>query len=170
MSNFSSNLSSFKHSDDDTLDFEEQDGGAKKRAGSKKSASKSGSKKSGSKTLNRSKSVAKPMKAGSKKSGSKIKRGLPPALVESQKTNKYISAKLGYNISPALISYVTNFRKSAKAVKGVDEKDYVTVNKKIIEFFDEALKKSGKEKLVSDVEKVADRLRSEREKKKSQKK
>ena len=102
-------------------------------------------------------------KQNSKKSGSKQKRELPPALKASQQTNKKISEKLGYNISPGLIKFVSKFRIQAK--QGIkDEKDYVAVNKKTLELFDDYLNKNGKAKLVSEVEKLAEEIKVSRKK------
>jgi hypothetical protein len=102
----------------------------------------------------------------SSKSGSKNKRELPPALKASQVTNKKVSEKLGYNISPGLIKFVSKFRNQAKqTIK--DEKDFVAVNKKTLELFEEYFNKHGKSKLVSEVEKLADEIKNSRKKKSS---
>jgi hypothetical protein len=102
-------------------------------------------------------------KKGSQKKGSQ-KRELPPALIENQKTNKIISEKVGYNISPALITYVARkFGDEAKAsVK--DPKDFKAVNKKKLELFDDYLSKNSKGKILSEIEKTAADLKSSRKK------
>jgi hypothetical protein len=141
-----------------------QMGGAKKKSASKKSASKkSGSKKSASK-----KSGSK--KSASKNSGSKLKRenapkkGLNPGMQASQVSNKKISAIIGYNISPGLIKFISKMRIIAKKdVK--DEKDYVEVNKKLLEVFNDYLAKNGKQKVIAEIEKLAEEIKHSRSKK-----
>ena len=106
------------------------------------------------------------MVGGKKKSKKKssLKRELPPALAESQKTNKIISEKVGYNISPALITYVARkFGDEAKtSVK--DPKDFKAVNKKKLELFEDYLSKNSKGKILGEIEKVANDLKNSRKK------
>ena len=101
-------------------------------------------------------------KRRSKKSSQK--RSLPPSLAENIKTNKIISEKIGYNVSPALITYIARkFGDSSKAsVK--DPKDFKAVNKKKLELFDEYLAKNSKSKIVSEIDKVGEDLKASRKK------
>lgn len=171
---------------------EEQEGGAKRKSKksskksktSKKSKSskKSSSKKSKSSKKSRqsrglqivdvdlmeggakrkSKNLKKSSKRSSKRS-SKQSRELPPALKASQATNKKISEMSGYKISPALIKYVSQFRTEAKqSVK--DEKDFVSINKKILELFNEHFSKHGKSKVFAEMEKLAEQMKNSRKK------
>jgi hypothetical protein len=119
---------------------EEQEGG-KRRS---KSSSKSGSKKRSSKRR------------------SSQKRTLHPSLAENIRVNKIISDKVGYSISPALITYVARkFGDSAKAsVK--DPKDYKAINKKKLELFEDYLAKNSKSKIVSEIEKIGNDLKAAR--------
>jgi hypothetical protein len=138
-------------------------------ANSKKKSSKKGSKKmarnvpmnNSDKNMNDSENLNDSMVGGKK--GSQ-KRELPPALIENQKTNKIISEKVGYNISPALITYVARkFGDEAKAsVK--DPKDFKAVNKKKLELFDDYLSKNSKGKILSEIEKTASDLKNSRKK------
>ena len=89
-------------------------------------------------------------------------RELPPALVAAQATNKKISEYTGYKISPGLIKYINQFRKKAKETSP-DEKDFVEINKKIIYFFEEYLNKVGKEKVISEILKLAEDIKKERQ-------
>ena len=124
----------------------EMDGGKRKTKSSSKSSSKSGSKKRSSK----------------KKSSQK--RTLHPSLAENIRVNKIISDKVGYSISPALITYVARkFGDAAKAsVK--DPKDFKAINKKKLELFEEHLAKNSKSKLVSEIENVGSDLIAARKK------
>jgi hypothetical protein len=141
-------------------------GGAKKPS---KKPSKTPSKKPSKTPSN--KSSKKPSKKPSKKDmlgglkkDSTQKRSLPPALVESQKTNKKISLMCDYKISPGLIKYVSNFRNEAKkTVK--DLTDYMAVNKKTLEIFNEYFIKVGKPKVVAEIQKLAEQIRDSRKKK-----
>jgi hypothetical protein len=69
-----------------------------------------------------------------------------------------------YKISPGLIKYVSNFRNEAKkTVK--DLTDYMAVNKKTLEIFNEYFIKVGKPKVVAEIQKLADQIRDSRKKK-----
>jgi hypothetical protein len=138
-----------------------------KKASSKKRRSRKGSKQSrmmqndeqdGGKRKSKSSS-----KSGSKKRSSQ-KRQLHPSLAENIRVNKIISEKVGYSISPALITYVARkFGDTAKAsVK--DPKDYKAINKKKLELFEDYLAKNSKSKLVSEIEKVGNDLKAARKK------
>ncbi len=173
-----------------SLDTEDSlNGGAKKKKSKKssKKSSKKTSKKSSKKTSKKSskqarvglelmnldvmdggaKSKKKSSKLSSKsasKKTSKQKRELPPALKESQKTNKKVSELSGYKISPGLIKFVSKFRQDAKkSVK--DETDYVAVNKKILELINDYLAKHGKSKVYAEIEKLAEEIKRSRSKK-----
>ena len=76
-------------------------------------------------------------------------------------TNKKVSAAAGYPISPSLIKYMTQFRDQAKKIIK-DDKDYTNINKKSFEFFTEHLNKVGKQKIVSEMEKVAEEIKKKR--------
>lgn len=153
---------------------EEELVGGKKRS---KKASKKGSKKKSRKGSKQSRMMVpmvggkKRSKSSSKSSSKKVskkrssqKRTLHPALAENIKTNKIISEKVGYNISPALITYIARkFGDSAKAsVK--DPKDYKAINKKKLEIFEDYLAKNSKSKLVSEIVKVGEDLKEARKK------
>ena len=75
-----------------------------------------------------------------------------------------IFEKVGYSISPALITYVARkFGDEAKAsVK--DPKDFKAVNKKKLELFDDYLSKNSKGKILSEIEKTANDLKLSRKK------
>ena len=104
-------------------------------------------------------------KSGSKKA-SKVKRALPPALVESNLTNKKISAATGVGIGPALMKFVKSFREQAKkTIK--DEKDFMAINKKTVEIFNDYLNKNGKAKIVSEIESIAANIKKNRSKPKA---
>ena len=98
------------------------------------------------------------------KKKSSQKRTLHPSLAENIRVNKIISDKVGYSISPALITYVARkFGDAAKAsVK--DPKDFKAINKKKLELFEEHLAKNSKSKLVSEIEKVGSDLIAARKK------
>ena len=125
-----------------------------KKSGSKKSESKkSGSKKSGSK------------KSGSKKSGSKQKRELPPAMKKVRLTNEKITQKLGIKISPALLSYIKQkFRDIAKENIS-DIKNFEVVEKKTLEIFEEHFNNVGKSKIITEIEKIGEQIKKNRQKK-----
>ena len=156
---------------------EEELVGGKRRSkkGSKKTSSKRRSRK-GSKQSRVSEMVVmnggkRKSKSGSKKHSSKRhsskrrssqKRTLHPSLAENIRVNKVISDKVGYSISPALITYVARkFGDSAKAsVK--DPKDFKAINKKKLELFEDYLAKNSKSKIVSEIEKVGNDLKAAR--------
>jgi hypothetical protein len=91
-------------------------------------------------------------------------RGLPPALKAAQATNKKISEITEYKISPGLIKYVSQFRNEAKqTIK--DETDFISINKKTLELFNEYFVKHGKSKVVGEIEKIAEQIKNYRNKK-----
>ncbi len=160
-----------------TLDMEEAPKRRSKRRSSKKGSKKASSKKrrsrKGSKQSRVSELVVmdggkRKSKSGSKKKSSKRrssqKRTLHPSLAENIRVNKIISDKVGYSISPALITYVARkFGDSAKAsVK--DPKDFKAINKKKLELFEDYLAKNSKSKIVSEIEKIGNDLKAARKK------
>jgi len=63
-----------------------------------------------------------------------------------------------------LITFVNKFRKEAKkTVK--DETDFVTVNKKLLELFDEYLAKHGKSKVAKEIVDLAIEVKNSRKRK-----
>ena len=82
---------------------------------------------------------------------------LPPALKEAMKTNKKVSKVTGYKISPGLIKFVSKFRQEAKkTIK--DEKDFMAVNKKTLELFNDHFAKQGKTKITEEIQVFANTL------------
>jgi len=102
-------------------------------------------------------------KSSSKKRSSQ-KRQLHPSLAENIRVNKIISEKIGYSISPALITYVARkFGDTAKAsVK--DPKDFKAINKKKLELFEEYLSKNSKAKILGEIDKIGNDLKAARKK------
>ena len=88
-------------------------------------------------------------------------RELPPALKLMLETNKKVSTASGYPISPGLISFMTQFRDQAKKIIQ-DDKNHVAINKKAFELFQEYLNKVGKQKVFSEMEKVAEEIKKRR--------
>ena len=136
-------------------------GGKKSSKKSSKKASKKSSKKASKKSSK--KASKKSSKKGSKKA-SKQKRTLPPALKESNLTNKYISQALGVKISPSLMKFIKKFSEMAKkTIK--DEKDFMAINKKKKELFTEYLNKNGKQKIMGEIEEIAASIKKNKSKK-----
>ena len=144
--------------------------GSKKdsKKGSKKD-SKKGSKKVSKKDSKKDskKSSKKDSKKDSKKkliNGGGAKK-LPPSLAESNKTTSEVCEKLGVKRSPGLIMFVNRKLRIPAKEQVSDEKDYKAVNKKMLELFDDLLKKKSKQQLVSEVEKFAEEAKNNRTKK-----
>jgi hypothetical protein len=142
--------------------------GGKRRSkkGAKKASSKKRSSKKNSKQSRQQMGELVELNGGKRKSKrrSSQKRELPPSLAESFKTNKIISEKIGYNISPALVTFIARkFGDAAKAsVK--DSKDFKAVNKKKLELFEEYFSKNSKSKILSEIEKIGNDLKEARRK------
>jgi ribosomal protein S15P/S13E len=67
-------------------------------------------------------------------------------------------------VSPGLIKFVSQFRQEAKkTIK--DEKDFMNINKKTVELFNEHFSKHGKSKVVAEIEKLAEAIKNSRKKK-----
>jgi hypothetical protein len=129
-----------------------------------KKSSKKNSKKSSKKDSKKS------SKKSSKKDSKKLINGggakkLPASLAESNKTTSEICEKLGVKRSPGLIMFVNRKLRIPAKEQVSDEKDYKAVNKKMLELFDDLLKKKSKQQLVSEVEKFAIEAKNNRTKK-----
>ena len=116
------------------------------------------------------KSSKKDSKKSSKKDSKKLINGggakkLPASLAESNKTTSEICEKLGVKRSPGLIMFVNRKLRIPAKEQVSDEKDYKAVNKKMLELFDDLLKKKSKQQLVSEVEKYAEEAKNNRTKK-----
>jgi hypothetical protein len=142
-----------------------------------KKSSKKGSKKDSKKSSKKGskKDSKKDSKKGSKKDSKKdskkklINGGgakkLPASLAESNKTTSEVCEKLGVKRSPGLIMFVNRKLRIPAKEQVSDEKDYKAVNKKMLELFDDLLKKKSKQQLVSEVEKFAEEAKNNRTKK-----
>ena len=98
------------------------------------------------------------------------KRELPPALKAAQAVNQKILSATGVDRSQwfGLITFVNKMRDQAKKdVK--DTTDFVAVNKKLMEVFEDYLNKHGKSKVAKEIEDLAEEVRAKRGKKKSKK-
>ncbi len=116
-----------------------------------------GGKKRSSKKASKKNSKKDSMKGG--------KRELPPALKAAQVTNEKILTATGVDRSNfmGLIKFVGKMRDEAKkSVK--DTTDYTSVNKKLMEVFEDYLEKHGKSKVAKEIEGLTEEIRAKRKK------
>ena len=152
------------------VDAMELSGGVKSKKGSKrgsKKGPKKGSKKASKKSLSRSVSMIEIEPLPFMEGGGKTKKALPPALKAAQEVNENILKQTGASRSDwfGLITYVNILRKDAKkSVK--DEKDFVSVNKKILELFNAELSSKGGSKIAEQIKDLAEEAKKKRTKKK----
>ena len=79
-------------------------------------------------------------------------------------TNKKISAATGFTKVAGLNSFMNQFRDQAK--KNVkDNTDLAAVNNEAYKLFQDYLKKVGKEKVVAEMEKIAEEIKKKKTKK-----
>ena len=127
-----------------------------------KKATKKGGAKSKSRTTKSKKTKSKTTK--SKKTKSRLSRGLKPALSENLRANKALVKMIGYK------GAWSGIMKLVKKVKdtirnSVKEGDHVALADKTIAALEEYVEKHGKAKVLAEVEKMVEDIRSKRSKK-----
>ncbi len=90
-------------------------------------------------------------------------RKLPPALTASRLINEKIFIQTGVSRSNwlGLILFVNNIRIKAKK-EVIDPTNYIQVNAKIIELFENYIETNGKTKVANEIENLTMELRAKR--------
>ncbi len=93
------------------------------------------------------------------------KRELPPAIKAAQATNEKILSATGIDRSNfmGLIKFVGKMRDQAKKFVS-DPTDYISLNKKIMEIFEDYLEKHTKPVVAKEIENMTEEIRAKRKK------
>ena len=145
-------------------------GGAKSKTRTKsrtrtKSKGKKTGKKGGAKKTKTRGTKSKKTKTKSKKTKSKMSRGvLRPALSENLRTNKAFVKILGYKGAwSGIMKLVKKIKDTVR--HNVSEGDHVGLANKTIAAFEDYVEKHGKAKVLAEVERLVEEIRSKRSKK-----
>lgn len=117
----------------------------------------------------KSKKSSKSSKSSSKKSSKKSsqKRSLPPQIVSSNAINEKIAKSTGVERSSwfGIIKFASNIRQEAnKSIKD-PKKDWEQRDKKMLELIESYISKHGKEKVVKEINALAEEAKRKRSKK-----